>query len=137
MSDKQPECSGTADMTPGIISWNELVSRDPDASKTFYSQLFGWKAETMNMGPAGEYTMLKNGDRPAAGLIRIPAEAGPSPTMWMSYVTVPDLTAAVAKAKALGAKICRDVTQLPMGRFAIINDPQVATLGLWEFTKPA
>ncbi len=105
MSDKQ-ECSGKADMTPGIVSWNELVSRDPDASKKFYSQLFGWKIETMNMGPGQEYTMMKAGDRPAAGLIRIPAEAGPAPTMWMSYVTVPDLPAAVAKAKALGAKIC-------------------------------
>jgi hypothetical protein len=136
MSDKQ-QCSGTADMTPGIISWNELVSRDPDASKKFHSQLFGWTPETMNMGPSGEYTMLKTGDRPAAGLIRMPAEAGPAPTMWMSYVTVPDLAAAVAKAKALGAKICKDVTTLPMGRFAIISDPQGAGIGLWEFAKQA
>lgn len=124
-------------MTPGIVSWNELASRDPEASKEFYTQLFGWTAETMNMGPGGEYTMMKTGDRPAAGLVRMPAEAGPAPTMWMSYVTVPDLPAAVAKAKALGAKICRDVTQLPMGRFAIISDPQGAGIGLWEFTKPA
>lgn len=136
MSDQQ-QCSGTADMTPGIVSWNELVSRDPEASKKFYSQLFGWTAETMQMGPGAEYTMMKAGDRPAAGLIRMPAEAGPAPTMWMSYVTVPDLPAAVAKAKALGAKICKDITQLPMGRFAIISDPQGAGIGLWEFTKPA
>ena len=124
-------------MTPGIVSWNELVSRDADGSKQFYSQLFGWKIETMTMGPGAEYTMMKAGERPAAGLIRMPAEAGPAPTMWMSYVTVADLPAAVAKAKALGAKLCKDVTQLPMGRFAIINDPQGATLGLREFTKPA
>jgi len=76
MSDQQ-QCSGTADMTPGIVSWNELVSRDPDASKKFYSQLFGWKIETMNMGPGKEYTMMKVGERPAAGLIRMPTEAGP------------------------------------------------------------
>jgi hypothetical protein len=136
MSDKQ-QCSGTTDLTPGIVSWNELVSRDPEASKKFYGQLFGWTAETMNMGPGGEYTMMKTGDRPAAGLIRMPAEAGPAPTMWMSYVTVPDLPAAVAKAKALGAKICKDITSLPMGRFAIISDPQGAGIGLWEFAKPA
>ena len=136
MSDKQ-QCSGNVDMTPGIVSWNELVSRDPEASKKFYSQLFGWTAETMNMGPGGEYTMMKAGDRPAAGLIGLPAEAGPAPTLWMSYVTVPDLPAAVAKANALGAKICKDITQLPMGRFAIISDPQGAGIGLWEFSKPA
>jgi predicted enzyme related to lactoylglutathione lyase len=43
----------------------------------------------------------------------------------------------VAKAKALGAKICKDVTTLPMGRFAIISDPQGAGIGLWEFAKQA
>ena len=129
------ECSNTKDTTPGIISWNELVSRDADASKKFYTQLFGWTAESMSMGPGAEYTFLKAGERPAAGLMQLPAEAGPAPTMWMSYVTVADLPTAVAKAKALGAKICKDVTVLPMGRFAIIADPQGAAIGLWEFTK--
>jgi predicted enzyme related to lactoylglutathione lyase len=87
------------------------------------------------MGPGAEYTFLKVGDRPAAGLIRMPAEAGPAPTMWMSYVTVQDLPVAVAKAKALGAEVCRDVTPLPMGSFAIIADPQGAVFGLWQFAR--
>jgi hypothetical protein len=65
----------------------------------------------------------------------MPAEAGPALTMWMSYVTVTDLSVAIAKAKALGAKICKDVTVLPMGSFAIIADPQGAAIGLWEFAK--
>lgn len=134
MSEKQ-ECSGKADMTPGVVSWNELVSRDPDASGKFYTQLFGWTADTMNMGPGMDYTFFKVGESREAGLLRMPAEAGPAPTMWMSYVTVSDLPSAIAKAKALGAKLCKDVTSLPMGRFAIIADPQGATLGLWEFTK--
>jgi uncharacterized protein len=121
------------DMTPGIFSWNELMTRDPEASKKFYTQLFGWKAETMNMGPGMEYTFLKAGERPAGGLMRLPPDAGNAPTSWMGYVTVSDLPAAVAKAKSLGAKVCKDVTNLPMGRFAIISDPQGAVLGLWEF----
>ena len=121
------------DTTPGIFSWNELLTRDPAASTNFYTQLFGWKSETMSMAPGMEYTFLKAGDRPAAGLLRMPAEAGDAPATWMSYVTVADLPAAVAKAKSLGAKVCKDVTNLPMGRFAIISDPTGATLGLWEF----
>ena len=129
------QCNQTPDMTPGIISWNELVSRDAGGSKKFYSQLFGWDVETMSMGPGAEYTMMKVGGRPAAGLITMPPEAGDAPTMWMSYVTVADLPAAVAKAKSLGAKVCKDITALPMGRFAIIKDPQGAGIGLWEFTK--
>lgn len=136
MSDQKADCNGGApDMTPGLVSWNELVSHDPDASQQFYSQLFGWTAETMPMGSGNDYTFMKVGDRPAAGLIRLPAEAGHAPTMWMSYVTVPDVSAAVAKATSLGAKVCRDVTRLPMGSFAIIADPQGAAIGLWEFAK--
>jgi predicted enzyme related to lactoylglutathione lyase len=124
------------DMTPGLFSWNEIASRDPEASTRFYTQLFGWKAEKMNMGPGMDYTILKAGEKPAAWLMAMPAEAGPAPTMWMGYVTVADLAAAVAKAKGLGAILCKDVTVLPMGSFAIIMDPQGATIGLWQFAKP-
>ena len=129
------EQANTKDLSPGIVSWNELASRDPEGSKKFYSALFGWTAETESMGPAGDYTFFSIGDRPAAGLLRMPAEAGPAPTMWLSYITVADLPTAVAKAVKLGAKLCKDVTTIPMGRFAIINDPQGATVGLWEFAK--
>jgi uncharacterized protein YndB with AHSA1/START domain/predicted enzyme related to lactoylglutathione lyase len=121
------------DKTPGIFCWNELVSRDVDASTKFYTQLFGWTAESMNMGPGMTYTFLKAGNQNAAGLLQMPKEAGQAPTTWMGYITVSDLAAAVAQAKSLGAKICKDITNLPMGRLAIITDPQGATLGLWEF----
>jgi len=111
------------------------MTRDPDASTAFYTQLFGWTTETMPMGSGMVYTLFKSGDVIAGGMVRLPPEAGNAPTSWMGYVTVTDLPAAVAKAKSLGAKICTDVTALPIGRFAIIADPQGATLGLWEFAK--
>lgn len=124
------------DMTPGIFSWNELMTRDVDGSKKFYSQLFGWSSESMDMGPGGTYTFFKAGERPAGGMMKMPAEAGNAPTSWMGYVTVADLPAAVAKAKKLGAKVCKDVTPIPdMGSLAIIIDPQGATIGLWEFAN--
>jgi predicted enzyme related to lactoylglutathione lyase len=56
--------------------------------------------------------------------------------MWLPYVTVANLKDAVAKATSLGAGLARDITAIPeMGSFAIITDPQGATLGLWEFAK--
>jgi len=124
------------DMSPGIFSWNELMTDDPEASADFYSGLFGWTAETMDMGQGREYTFFKLGDRPAGGMMQLPPEArGMSPS-WMAYVTVEDLSAAVARAKELGAEICKDITIVPgMGSLAIINDPQGAMLGLWEFAK--
>ena len=38
--------------TPGAFSWSELMTSDPQAACTFYSQLFGWKIE------AGEDTRI-------------------------------------------------------------------------------
>lgn len=129
------EESGGKDMTPGIVSWNELATNDVQGSKNFYSELFGWTSEEMPM-EAGAYHFLKIGERPVGGLIQMPPEAKGAPTMWMPYVTVADLKGAVAKATSLGAKLCKDITAIPeMGSFAIITDPQGATLGLWEFAK--
>jgi predicted enzyme related to lactoylglutathione lyase/uncharacterized protein YndB with AHSA1/START domain len=126
----------TQDTSPGVFCWNELVTHDAAASTKFYSALFGWDAEVKEMGPGMKYTMFKKGESREAGMFQLPSEAADVPTAWVAYVTVPDLTAAVAKAKSLGANICKDNVPVPgMGRFSIISDPQGAVLGLWEFAK--
>jgi predicted enzyme related to lactoylglutathione lyase len=121
-------------MTPGIFSWNELMTRDADASAKFYTSLFGWTREDMDMG-GRTYTMFKAGERPAAGMHVLPPEADCAPVSWLGYVTVESLESAVKSASELGAKILKEITDLPMGRFAVIQDPQGAALGLWEFAK--
>ena len=30
--------------TPGTFSWVDLATTDPDAAKSFYGALFGWKS---------------------------------------------------------------------------------------------
>ena len=40
--------------THGAFSWSELMTNDPQAAANFYSQLFGWKVDTMPMGE-GQY----------------------------------------------------------------------------------
>jgi hypothetical protein len=48
-------------------------------------------------------------------------------------VQVGDVAAATEKAKALGAKVVKDVSVVEgAGRFSIITDPTGAMLGLWE-----
>lgn len=118
--------------TPGIVSWTELLTHDPSGSSKFYTELFGWSAETMQMGPGMEYTTMKVGSHPAAGMLKMPEAAKNAPTSWLSYVTVANLDESLAKAQALGAKVCKEATTIPMGRF-VITDPQGAVLGLWEF----
>ena len=81
--------------------------------------------------PAGKYTAIQVGDGTGGGMMRqmIPG-AG---SAWMPYVLVDDIDASTKKAKKLGAKICKDVTEVEgMGWLSIIVDPTGAMIGLWE-----
>ncbi|MEM7384983.1 MAG: VOC family protein [Verrucomicrobiota bacterium] len=122
------------DRTPGIFSWQELVTGDPDGSKQFYTELLGWEMESMDMGGGKIYHMFSAGPRPVAGMFKPPAEAGEVPTSWVSYVTVENLEATVSRAEKLGAKVCVPITEVPgKGRFANMVDPQGAAIAFWEF----
>jgi predicted enzyme related to lactoylglutathione lyase len=128
------QTSNEMDTTPGIFSWNELMTRDARASTKFYTTLFGWTREEMDMG-GSTYIMFKSGDRPVGGMITLPPEAESMPEIWMPYITVENLEASLAQAIELGAKPHKEITATPMGRFAIIADPQGAVIGLWQFAS--
>lgn len=122
----------TASMT-STFCWNELMTGDVDAAKSFYSQLFGWESKEMDMGPNGTYTIYTNGGKDCAGMMKKPEEH--VPTSWLSYVTVDDVDASTEKAKGLGANVCVQPTDIPnMGRFSVIIDPTGAAIGLYKST---
>jgi predicted enzyme related to lactoylglutathione lyase len=108
----------------------ELNSTDVPKAKAFYGALFSWKLEDAQMGPLA-YTMVKPGSGTGGGIMQqlIPG----APSFWLSYVEVEDIAAATAKAKSLGAKVMKDVTEVPgAGWLSIIVDPTGAMLGLWK-----
>jgi hypothetical protein len=111
----------------------ELNSTDVDKSKTFYSKLFDWKLEDMDMGGM-TYTMIKPGEGVGGGMMKQPIPGAPS--SWLSYVLVDEIKAATQKAKSLGASVMKDTTEVPgMGWFSIVTDPTGAPLGLWQNKK--
>ena len=56
-----------------------------------------------------------------------------APSAWLAYVEVADIEAATQKAKSLGAKIMKDVTEvMGAGWLSILMDPTGAVLGLWK-----
>ena len=60
-----------------------------------------------------------------------------APSAWLAYVLVDDIAAATAKAKSLGAKVMKDVTEvMGEGWLRIIVDPTGACLGLWKPKTP-
>jgi predicted enzyme related to lactoylglutathione lyase len=109
----------------------ELHTTDPAKAKAFYGKLFAWKMEDMEMGPGMTYTMLQPGEGTGGGLMKQMTPGAPS--SWLAYVIVDDLNASTEQAKALGAQVVQEVTEVPgMGWFSIIIDPTGAALGLWK-----
>lgn len=118
----------------GAFSWNELVTTDISAAKTFYSELFGWTLQDEEM-PEMTYTMAKVGEKQVAGMMAMPTEAEGMPSMWGGYVTVDDVDAQAVKAETLGAKIMVPPQDIPkVGRFTVISDPQGAMLTMITYT---
>jgi predicted enzyme related to lactoylglutathione lyase len=109
----------------------ELNTTDVGKAKAFYGKLFDWKLEDMPMPDIGTYTIVGVGDGTGGGMMKqmIPG-AG---SAWMPYVAVVDVKKSTKKAEDLGAKVLKDVTEVPdMGWFSILTDPTGATIGLWQ-----
>jgi uncharacterized protein len=120
----------------GKFVWYELMTTDTKAAETFYRGVIGWGAQDSGM-PDVSYTLLTLGAVPVAGLMAVPQkarDAGARPA-WIGYVAVDDVDASAALAKQDGGAIHHGPDDIPgVGRFAIISDPQGATLCVF---KPA
>jgi uncharacterized protein len=121
--------------THGAFSWSELMTSDPAAAAAFYSQLFGWKSETMDVG-TGPYHVLKVGEVSVGGIMAMPPNAGPMPPHWGSYVTVDKVEQTVDKCLSLGGKVLVPPTDVPtVGRFAVLQDPQGAVINVMAYAE--
>jgi predicted enzyme related to lactoylglutathione lyase len=115
--------------TSGRFCWHELSSPDVAKSRAFYGDLFGWTFSEMDMGPAGTYTMFRQGDRDIGGIAQLDAKAG-APPSWLAYSTTPDVDKLAERAGKMGGKVIVPPTDIPnVGRFSIVQDPQGGVLG--------
>jgi len=123
----------TAKTAVGDWHWNELMTPDEEKALAFYTKVFGYTTDSMDIGEAGKYHMLKTGDLPRGGVMRSPQPA--TPPLWMPYAAVADCDATATQARKLGATIIVEPQDMPqVGRFAALLDAQGATLG---FIQPA
>jgi len=115
----------------GTFCWNELMTRDVDSAKKFYSELVGWSMDDSSM-PGMDYTLMKVGDKPAGGMMAMPKEVPAEyPSHWVAYITVDDVDAAAKKVLELGGKLLHDIMDIPeVGRFVTIQDPTGAAVAL-------
>ena len=121
---------------PGALSWNELLTHDPERAKTFYTSVFGWGSHTADMG-GFDYTAFLVGERSNAGMMKIRDEWGDMPSNWIVYFAVGDCDASAEKVKSLGGTVLMPPSDIPqVGRFAAVQDPQGAYLTVIELANP-
>jgi predicted enzyme related to lactoylglutathione lyase len=120
----------------GGVSWNELMSKDAQASKSFYSHVFGYTADDQDMGGM-PYTILNRGDIMEAGILQAP-DGAPMPTAWVIYFVVANIDDSIAKAEELGGKNLSGIIEVPgIGRVAMVMDSLGALFGLHEPARAA
>ena len=121
---------------PGGVSWNELMCRDVAKAREFYSQMFGWEFVDMPMGEIN-YTMIKAHGADAGGMM---AMDGPQfegiPNHWMVYFAVADCDATATKVTEAGGQVRVPPTEIPVGKFSVLADPQGGAFSIVEQKKP-
>jgi hypothetical protein len=123
---------------PGTFSWPELATTDPVAAKQFYATLLGWQVQDHDMGVHGTYTVFRLGDRDVSACTTLmdALRAAGIPPHWLSYATVDDADAAVARADAAGGRIVQPAFEASdLGRMAVIADPSGGVFAVWQPRK--
>ena len=122
----------------GRFVWYELMTTDTGAAKAFYGDVDGWGAQDAPM-PGMRYTLFMLGDTHVGGLMDLPEDARKmgAPPSWIGYVAVHDVDATAEEVKRLGGAVHVPPRDIPdVGRFAVIADPQGATLALFKSSRP-
>jgi predicted enzyme related to lactoylglutathione lyase len=112
---------------PGTVTWNELITTDPGVT-AFYDDVLGLTASAMDMGGGSPYTVFEAGGQPVGGTAA-PQMPG-VPNHWHVYFEVADADAAAAKARELGGSVVAEPFDIPVGRMAVLGDPQGAVFSI-------
>ena len=117
--------------------WSELACRDTQAAKAFYPTVFGWQADTHAVG-GSSYTEWRADGRSVAGMVQMD-EQWPEdlPPYWSVYFAVDDCDATAARTVELGGSITWPPTDIPVGRFAVLDDPLDAHFSVIRFPESA
>ena len=126
----------------GSFIWYELMTRDPDGAARFYGAVVGWTIAAHGDPAAGgvDYRMIgrSDGDQ-AGGVLALNADmlAGGARPAWLGYLYTPDVDATVAAIGADGGSVHMPPTDLPVGRIAMLADPQGAPFYVMNPIPPA
>lgn len=122
----------TRDTAPtGAPCWMDLMTSDPDRSREFYTQLFGWTADEPQAEFGGYWQFRRDGVAVGGGM-RTMAGAG-SPDVWSVYLAADDAQKTVDTAEANGGQIYSAPMAVgDLGTMAMLADSGGAAVGTWQ-----
>ncbi len=82
------------DFPRGRFVWHDLMTTEPTAAQSFYTELVGWGTSIFE-GAEKPYTLWTLGEVPLGGVAELPQEArqAGTPPHWLPYVATPDVDA--------------------------------------------
>jgi hypothetical protein len=125
---------------PGALSWNELLTDEPDMAIAFYETVLGVTHVSVDAAPGTKYHSLKVAGHDVAGCVKPPMPGIPS--HWQNYFAVDDADAIAHQVVAEGGRIAVDPFDIPWarllkrqvgatgGRAAVVSDPQGGLFGV-------
>lgn len=117
---------------PGTVIWNELITDSP-AAIAFYEQVLGLSTATAEMGE-GQYTLFQVGGKEVAGAT--PPQMDGVPNHWHVYFSVEDAAATAEKINELGGSVMVAPFDTPIGKMAVVTDPQGAVFSIFQAPAP-
>jgi predicted enzyme related to lactoylglutathione lyase len=103
----------------------EIRSADPDATRAFFSELFGW---TYTDGAFPGYSFADTGVEGAIPTAIGPLQGGTETVLF--FVGVEDVHATLAKAEQLGGKVIQPAQEVPGVTFGVFADAQGHIVGV-------
>ncbi len=118
----------------GSVGWMDLTVEDAPRLRDFYSQVTGWKVESLSMGDYDDYVMAAPGSGDGkAGVCHARGGNAGLPAQWLIYIVVADLDASMASCKELGGKIIAGPKKMgDSSRYCVIEDPAGAVAALFQ-----
>jgi predicted enzyme related to lactoylglutathione lyase len=118
---------------PGSVCWNENMSRDFEANKSFYQAVFGFDYDDMS-SEGFRYASFKTSGDPMGGI----GDLGDlAPAHWRTYFGVGDTDETVETVTKLGGAVVAPAWDTPYGRMAILSDDQGAVFAVMSVVPEA
>jgi predicted enzyme related to lactoylglutathione lyase len=114
-------------MADSLIAHVEIPTTNLDKSKVFYNKVLGWDFKPFGNG----YLLFNNHKGTMVGLRKVDEVSKGESTVF--HVSMPDIDSILKKAKENGGAVKRNKTVIPaMGWYALFNDPDGNTIGLYQ-----